>query len=63
MKMRTLRKLQKQSFAPIRPRRRFDLSDVSTEPEHGPAPEAVFDRVTGPYGRGAATAYAFDEET
>ena len=44
-------------------RRRFDLTDVSMEPEAGPAPEAVFDRITGPYGRAFAQLGAFDEET
>jgi hypothetical protein len=43
----------------------FDLSDATMEPDPGPAPEAVFDRVTGPYDRRRAIAGpgAFDEET
>jgi hypothetical protein len=35
-------------------RRRAPLaSDATIEPEPGPRPEAVFDRVTGPYAYGA----------
>lgn len=34
-------------------------SDATTEPAPGPGPEAVFDRVTGPY----AARHAYDEET
>jgi len=67
MKMKTLRKLRTQAQAPRTIRRReFDVSDATMEPDGGPAPEAVFDRVTGPYGRRHAPAYAsggFDEET
>jgi hypothetical protein len=64
--MKTLRKLRTQ--APkhlVRPRREFDVSDATMEPDAGPAPEAVFDRITGPYGRRYAPTYAvgFDEET
>ena len=60
MKMRTLRKLK--NLAPRRARRpQFDVSDATMEPEAGPAPEAVFDRITGPYGR--RHAYGCDEET
>lgn len=64
MKMRTLRRLR--SMAPRHVRRPdFDLSDATMEPDPGPAPEAVFDRVTGPYDRRRAIAGpgAFDEET
>lgn len=64
MKMRTLRRLR--TLAPRTVRRRdFDLSDATMEPDPGPAPEAVFDRVTGPFGRRRAVASpgAFDEET
>lgn len=74
MRMRTLRRIKKlQSIAAPRTlRRRFDLTDVSTEPDPGPAPEAVFDRITGPYaselsgeqgGRAYAQLGCFDEET
>jgi hypothetical protein len=64
MKMRTQRKLR--TIAPRRAiralgrRREFDVSDATMEPEPGPLPEAVFDRVTGPYGRRYG---AYDEET
>lgn len=64
MKMRTLRRLR--AMAPRHVRRRdFDLSDATMEPDPGPPPEAVFDRVTGPYDRRSAIAGpgAFDEET
>jgi hypothetical protein len=64
MKMRTLRKLK--NLAPRNVRRarshtQFDVSDATMEPSQDPAPEAVFDRITGPYGR--RHAYGFDEET
>jgi len=40
--------------------------DATCEPEHGPPPEAVFDRATGPYHRRVAAALpgarAFDED-
>ena len=58
--MRTLRRLRAQQAQPqhhVRRRARFDLSDATTEPIE-PAPEAVFDRITGPYG-----SRYFDEET
>lgn len=66
MKMRTLRKIR--ALAPRTLRRRdFDLSDATTEPDPGPPPEAVFDRVTGPYDHRRAYAGlglgAVDEET
>ncbi len=65
--MKTLRRIKKL----VAPRivRRFDLTDVSidvtVEPDQGPAPEAVFDRITGPYGRrhNAWSSGACDEET
>jgi hypothetical protein len=37
-------------------RDRLWLPDATLEPEPGPPPEAVFDRVTGPYARRAASA-------
>jgi hypothetical protein len=61
MKMRTQRKLK--TILPRRVhlrRREFDVSDATMEPEPGPLPEAVFDRITGPYGRRLG---ACDEET
>lgn len=66
MKMRTLRKLK--TLAPRRMRSRrdeFDLTDATMEPDPGPPPEAVFDRLTGPFGprRGFAQPGAPDEET
>ncbi len=64
MKMRTLRKLR--TMAPRRVRRtEFDLTDATVEPDPGPPPEAVFDRLTGPFGRRHAIAMpgAPDEET
>ena len=66
--MRTLRKLR--ALAPRRVRRNeFDLSDATIEPEPGPPPEAVFDRLTGPFGEPSARRSSFampgaaDEET
>jgi hypothetical protein len=67
MRMKTLRRLKKLVVPKIV--RRFDLTDVtldvSVEADAGPTPEAVFDRITGPYGRrhGTASIGAFDEET
>lgn len=46
--------------AAVRKRREFDFSDATMEPDAGPTPEAVFDRITGPYGRRFSS---FDEET
>ena len=60
MKMKTLRKLRGQAPRTVR-RPQFDISDATMEPDAGPAPEAVFDRITGPYVR--RHAYGFDEET
>jgi hypothetical protein len=43
----------------------FDVTDATTEPDPGPAPESVFDRLTGPWGRRCSVALpgAADEET
>ncbi len=61
MKMRTLRRLHRSAQAPRNMRRReFDVSDATMEPDPGPPPEAVFDRITGPYGRRLGE---YDEET
>ncbi|MBX3155816.1 MAG: hypothetical protein KF773_07445 [Deltaproteobacteria bacterium] len=60
MKMRTLRRLAQQ--APRTARRRLDLANVTIEPDPGPAPEEVFDRITGPYGN-RGTIWQGDEET
>lgn len=64
MKMRTLRKLR--TLAPRQLRRNdFDLTDATMEPDPGPPPEAIFDRLTGPFDRRRAVAMpgAADEET
>ncbi len=64
MKMRTLRKLK--TLAPRKGRRfDFDVTDASLEPDPGPPPEAVFDRVTGPWNQRRAYTMpgAADEET
>lgn len=37
-------------------RRRLDAPDATAEPDPGPPPEAVFDRLTGPYRRRATPA-------
>jgi hypothetical protein len=46
---------------------RLAVPDATTEPDPGPPPEAVFDRVTGPYARRSAGALpgacAYDEDT
>ena len=57
MKMRTLRRLKQLAPRTLR-RRDFDLTDATMEAEPAPPPEAVFDRVTGPWG-----GYQRDEET
>jgi len=49
------------------PRRlRRSTADATSEPDPGPAPEAVFDRITGPYLRRALAALpgrrAYDED-
>ena len=63
MKMKTLRRIK--TLAPRYARRRdFDLSDATMEPDPSPAPEAVFDRVSGPYGGRRPTGIpGLDEET
>lgn len=66
MRMKTLRRLRSQlpKHAVRRGRERsFDISDATMEPDAGPAPEAVFDRITGPYGRRSSYSASFDEET
>jgi hypothetical protein len=51
MKMRTFRKLRTLAPRRVRSRRNeFDLTDAAFEAESGPRPEAVFDRLTGPFG-------------
>jgi hypothetical protein len=69
MKMKTMRRL-KHTIAPRRIGRpgtahSFDISDATMEPDSDPPPEAVFDRVTGPFGAptGHRPAHGFDEET
>ncbi len=63
--MRTLRRLSK--LAPRRVRRgQFDLTDATMEPDPGPPPEVVFDRLTGPSAprhASHALGHAIDEET
>ena len=66
--MRTLRKLKSTTRAPRHVTRRgfeFDTTDATMEADPGPAPEAVFDRLTGPWDRrrAVATPGAADEET
>jgi len=66
MKMRTLRRLRTHAPRHVRRRRDFDVSDATMEPDPGPPPEAVFDRLTGPWDRrrsGAVLPGAADEET
>ena len=67
MQMRTLRKLRTLAPRHSRGGRRFDfdVTDATMEPDPGPAPEAVFDRVTGPWDRRRSFAMpgASDEET
>jgi hypothetical protein len=60
MKMRTLRRLKT-----LAPRRLRITTDISDEPDPGPAPEQIFDRSTGPFDRRRAIAMpgAADEET
>jgi len=65
--MRTLRKLR--TMAPrhaTRGRRlEFDITDATMEQDPGPAPEAIFDRMTGPFDRHRSISRpgAADEET
>lgn len=44
----TLRPQRRTGRAPVR--RRPCVADATIAPDPGPPPEAVFDRVTGPYG-------------
>jgi hypothetical protein len=43
----------------------FDVTDATMEPDPGPPPEAIFDRLTGPFDRrrGMAMPGVTDEET
>jgi hypothetical protein len=64
--MRATRRLRR-DMAPRPGRaRRCVAPDATTEPDPGPPPEAVFDRVTGPYARRSALAApgacAYDED-
>ena len=63
--MRTLRKLRALAPRQVRVRREFDLTDATIEPDPGPPPEAIFDRMTGPFDRRRSHAMpgAPDEET
>jgi len=56
MSMRTLRRGQRTQAPRHARRRNLDTSDATTEPDPGPPPEVVFDRVTGPYARRSALA-------
>ncbi|HEY1816851.1 MAG TPA: hypothetical protein VGG74_31100 [Kofleriaceae bacterium] len=62
MKMRTVRRLR---ALKLRRRSVLDFVDATMEPDPGPAPEAVFDRLTGPFDRRRAihAPGAADEET
>ena len=62
--MRTLRKIRTMTPRKVR-RFEFDITDATMEADPGPAPEAIFDRTTGPFGRrrGFAMPGAPDEET
>lgn len=63
--MRTLRKLRTMAPRKVSRRYEFDVTDATMEPDPGPAPEAIFDRMTGPFDRRRAIAMpgAADEET
>ena len=50
MKAKALRALRTQAPRPGRRGRAPCTPDATMEPEAGPGPEEVFDRVTGPYG-------------
>jgi hypothetical protein len=65
MKMRTLRKLRTIAPRQVSRRLEFDVTDATMEPDPGPPPEAIFDRLTGPFDRrrAVATPGAADEET
>ena len=56
MTMRTPRQLQRAQARRQARRRGLDAPDATTEPEPGPPPEAVFDRITGPHARRSALA-------
>ncbi|CAN5610091.1 hypothetical protein BH11MYX1_BH11MYX1_33870 [soil metagenome] len=60
MKMRTIRRLKT-----LAPRRLRAQSDATMEPDPGPPPEEVFDRLTGPFThrRSISLPGAADEET
>jgi hypothetical protein len=61
--MRTLRRLAQQAPRHVRRRRVGPANaNVTSEPDPGPAPEAIFDRITGPYA-GPRTIWEGDEET
>jgi hypothetical protein len=59
MKMKALRALRTQAPRHLRRRRPPGAPDATMEPDSGPGPEEVFDRLTGPYG----SRRAYDEET
>jgi len=59
MRMKTLRAQKTLAPRHVRRRRGGPAVDATTEPDPAPGPEAVFDRVTGPY----ALRPAYDEET
>ena len=63
--MRTVRRLRAMALRPPRRSGSFDLTDATMEPDPGPPPEAVFDRLTGPFDRrrGVQMPGAPDEET
>ena len=63
--MRTLRKLRTMAPRKVSRRMDFDVTDATMEPDPGPPPEAIFDRLTGPFDRrrGMAMPGATDEET
>ncbi|HEY4055468.1 MAG TPA: hypothetical protein VGM39_02630 [Kofleriaceae bacterium] len=65
MKMRSLRRIKTLAPRNLRRSNTFDLSDATMEADPGPPPEAVFDRVTGPWDRRRSSAMpgGFDEET
>lgn len=59
MKLRALRAPRTQAPRNLRRRRAPCAPDATMEPDPGPGPEEVFDRVTGPYG----ARHLLDEET
>jgi hypothetical protein len=67
--MRTLRRQRAQAPGYLRRRREGGAAaDATLEPDPGPGPEVVFDRVTGPYAHRRIAAVApglgaYDEET